>query len=73
MDILEMLSKQLSNPEVLGKLSKKVGAEPSQVASAAQLSIPTLLQALSRNASTKDGSESLFKVLLSMKMMMSMM
>jgi hypothetical protein len=62
-DILEMLGKQLSNPEVLGKLSQKVGAEPSQVASAAQLSIPTLLQALNRNASTEEGAESLFKAL----------
>jgi len=63
MDLLEMLASGLMNPGTLGKVGSKVQAKPDQVMQMAQLALPTLLTAMSRNASTPEGAESLSKAL----------
>lgn len=59
MDILELLSGQLNSQKTLSRLGKSVGADSSQVQQLAQIAMPTLLQALGRNASTDQGARSL--------------
>lgn len=59
MDILSLLVNQLSNQETLSHLGKAVNAEPTQVKKLAQVGLPTLLEALTRNASTEEGAASL--------------
>lgn len=54
MDILDLLSGQLNNEDVLNQLSKSSGADLSQIQQAVKLGIPTLLQALGKNASSTD-------------------
>ena len=63
MDLLEMLASGLVNPKTLNKVGSKVQAKPDQVMQMAQLALPTLLTAMSRNASTKEGAESLSRAL----------
>lgn len=63
MDLLEMLAGGLMNPETLNKVGGKVQAKPDQVMQMAQLALPTLLTAMSRNASTQEGAESLSRAL----------
>ncbi len=59
MDILKLINEQINNQATLKKLGKSVGADPSQVQQLAQLGMPTLLQALGKNASTSEGAEAL--------------
>lgn len=59
MDLLEMLAGGLMNPGTLDKVGSKVQAKPDQVMQMARLALPTLLTAMSRNASTPEGAESL--------------
>ena len=63
MDLLEMLAGGLMNPDTLNKVGGKVQAKPDQVIQMAQLALPTLLTAMSRNASTQEGAESLSRAL----------
>lgn len=63
MDLLEMLAGGLMNPSTLDKVGCKVQAKPDQVMQMAKLALPTLLTAMSRNASTPEGAESLSKAL----------
>ena len=63
MDLLEMLAGGLMNPDTLNKVGGKVQAKPDQVMQMAQLALPTLLTAMSRNASTQEGAESLSRAL----------
>ncbi|MDD2591869.1 MAG: DUF937 domain-containing protein [Erysipelotrichaceae bacterium] len=63
MDITKFITQQLSNPKTLSLLGQKINAKPSQVKEAAQLGIPTLLQALTRNTSSQQGARSLAKAL----------
>ena len=63
MDILSMLTKQLSDPKALEELGKKAGARPDQTQKLAQDALPTLLKTLQQNASTPAGAESLNKAL----------
>lgn len=63
MDILNVLLNQINNKELLGQLGKSVDAKPEQVQKLAQVGLPTLFEALSRNASTKDGALALSKAL----------
>ncbi len=63
MDILKMLTSQLSDPKVLEELSKKAGARPDQAQQLAQNALPTLLNTLQKNASTPEGAKSLNKAL----------
>jgi hypothetical protein len=59
MNIQELIMKQMSNPEVLDQLGKTVGANPEQVQKLAQLGLPTMLEALNRNAGTPEGAQAL--------------
>jgi hypothetical protein len=59
MNIQELIMKQLGNPQVLDQLGKTVGANPEQVQKVAQLGLPTLLEALNRNAGTPQGAQAL--------------
>lgn len=67
MDIIELITSQLSNPEALKKLSKSVNADESQVEQLTQLGMPVLLEALNRNASTPQGAVALADALDSHK------
>jgi hypothetical protein len=59
MDILSLVLGQLNNKEALSELGNKVGANPDQVKQVTQIGLPTLIKALSNNASTPQGAESL--------------
>jgi len=59
MDIMELIMSQLNNKDALAELGKKVGADPSQVKQVTQMGLPTLIKALSNNASTPKGAEAL--------------
>lgn len=61
-DLSELLN-LLNNKETLSQLGKTVKAKPDQVKSLAEAAIPTLMEALSRNASTPQGASSLNKAL----------
>ena len=63
MDILELLTSQLSQKGVVDTLSKSVNAKPDQVKQLASLALPTLLQAMNKNAKTEQGASSLLKAL----------
>ena len=63
MDILSMLTKQLSDPKALEELGKKAGARPDQTQQLAQNALPALLKTLQQNASTPEGAKSLNKAL----------
>ncbi len=62
MNLMDLISGSL-NASTLDKMGSSVGAAPSQVANFAQIGLPTLLQALGRNASSPDGAASLLKAL----------
>lgn len=59
MNIIDLLTSQISNTDVLNQLGKSVGASPDQVQKLTQLGLPTILEALNRNASTPDGAQAL--------------
>ena len=63
MNITELLMSQLNNNDALAELAGKVGAKPSQVKQVAQIGLPTLMKALSNNASTPQGAEALARAL----------
>jgi len=63
MDLLELLTSQLSQKGVVETLSKTVNAKPDQVKQLAELALPTLLQAMNKNAKTESGAKSLSKAL----------
>lgn len=63
MDILTMITQQLSDPKVLEQLSKSTGAKPNQVQKLTQTGLPTMLKALQQNAATPEGAKSLDKAL----------
>jgi hypothetical protein len=63
MNIMDLISGQLDNQNVLNQLGKSADAEPSQVQQLVKLGLPALVQALGRNASTPAGADSLAKAL----------
>lgn len=63
MDILELLTSQLNQKGVVDTLSKSVNAKPDQVKQLAHLALPTLLQAMNKNAKSEQGASSLLKAL----------
>lgn len=63
MDLLNMISSQLSDPKVLEQLGKNAGAQPKQAQKLTQSALPLLLSALQQNASTTEGAKSLEKAL----------
>ena len=67
MDILDLLTNQLGNENVLKELSKTANADPSQIQKAVSLGVPALLESLGRNAKTEEGALSLAKALDSHK------
>lgn len=63
LDLLSLLTSQLADKETLSKIGGTVGASPSQAKKVAELGLPALLQALSRNAGSEQGAQSLAKAL----------
>lgn len=59
MNILQMVTEQLNNQDVLSKLGQSVGVNPEQVQQLTSLGLPALVQALGRNVSTEEGAASL--------------
>lgn len=59
MDIFKIIGEQMLRDSVLSKIGASVGVEPSKVEQIVKLGMPTILQALGRNASTVEGSEAL--------------
>ena len=59
MNIMDLFAGQLDNQKVIKQLGKTANAKPSQVKKLVQLGMPTLLQALNRNASSPDGANAL--------------
>lgn len=62
MDILSILN-SLQEKQTVNQLTKSVGGQPDQVQKAVELGLPMLMQAMSRNAQTPQGAESLNKAL----------
>jgi hypothetical protein len=63
MDLMKLVSGQLNNPDLLNTLGQQIGAKPDQVEQVMKLGMPTLLQALGKNAATPDGAASLANAL----------
>ncbi len=63
MDIVSMLTKQLSDPRALEELAKKAGVKPDQANQVVKTAIPALLQNLQKNASDPAGAKSLDKAI----------
>lgn len=63
MDIMKLITEQITSQNTLSKLGGSVGAEPSQVEQIVKLGMPAILQALGRNAGTNDGAAALTKAL----------
>ncbi|HKM01966.1 MAG TPA: DUF937 domain-containing protein [Sedimentibacter sp.] len=63
MDLMELLSGQLGDEKVLKQLSNSTGADSSQIQQAMKLGLPALMQAMGKNAASKDGASSLAKAL----------
>lgn len=63
MDLMKLVSGQLNNPDLLNTLGQQFGAKPDQVEKVMELGMPTLLQALGKNAATPDGAASLANAL----------
>lgn len=59
MDVLSLLLSQLKDKEAVTQLSGAVKAKPDQVQKLAEVGLPLLLGALTRNASTQEGAQSL--------------
>ncbi|MBN2253748.1 MAG: DUF937 domain-containing protein [Kosmotogaceae bacterium] len=63
MSLFDQISEKLSAEEVSSELAKSLGTTPDKVQKVTQLGLPTLLQGLVRNSSTKEGAESLNRAL----------
>lgn len=63
MDLMQMLTSGLGGSDVFRQLGEKVDANPQQVEQIAGVGIPTLLEAMNRNAQTPEGAASLSKAL----------
>lgn len=63
MDILEMLTGQLNNKSVMDELSRSTGADKGKIEEAVKLCVPTLMEAMTKNANTPQGAASLSKAL----------
>src|SRR5690606_23826723 len=63
MDLMQMVTSGLGGSDVFKQLGDKVDANPQQVEQIAGVGIPTLLEAMNRNAQTPEGAASLSKAL----------
>jgi hypothetical protein len=59
MNLLDMLTGQLSDNNTLNQLGKSAGANSSQVQQLVQLGLPLLMQAMGKNSSTTEGAQEL--------------
>jgi len=63
MDISSLLNSILKDPSILSELGNKVDADPDKVQKAASLGIPTIIEAINRNAQQDEKKEALSKAL----------
>ena len=63
MDISSLFNSILKDPSILSELGNKVDADPDKVQKAASLGIPTIIEAINRNAKQEDKKEALSKAL----------
>ncbi len=63
MDSFESIVKQIGKSDILKQLGDSVNAKPEQVKQAAQLGLPTLMEAMNRNTNNAKGAKSLSKAL----------
>ena len=63
MDLSNLLGSLLSDGQTIDEIAKKVGARPEEVQKAAKLSVPTLVEALNKNAKDEEKRASLNKAL----------
>lgn len=59
MNLLDMLTGQLSDSSTLSQLGQSAGADTSQVQQLVQLGLPLLMQAMGKNSSTTEGAQAL--------------
>ncbi|MBP1745040.1 MAG: hypothetical protein H6Q58_2018 [Firmicutes bacterium] len=59
MNLLDMLTGQLSNQNTLNQLGQSAGADSNQVQQLVQLGLPLLMQAMGKNSSTAEGAQAL--------------
>lgn len=59
MNLLDMLTGQLSDNNTLNQLGQSSGADTSQVQQLVQLGLPLLMQAMGKNSSTTEGAQAL--------------
>ncbi len=62
-NIIESLLSEVLSEKTLGNVAESVGVSSEQVGEVISAAIPTLIGAMSKNASTKEGAESLDKAL----------
>jgi len=62
MDIMELMS-VLSNKENVEKISGQIGADTDKVKKVVDLGIPTIIQAMGKNAQSDDGAQALLNAL----------
>lgn len=63
MDLFDLIQGQLFNQSTMNELSNEAHAEPEKVENFTKLAIPTMLEALRRNASNEEGKQSLDRAL----------
>ncbi len=63
MDLSNLLNSVLGDERILQEMSRKVGAQPEEVRKAATLGMPTLVEAIDRNAREESKRDSLAKAL----------
>ena len=63
MSIIQQLSSLLSDQQNLDQISQQIGAEPQQTNQAISSAIPFIISALTKNASSQQGAESLFNAI----------
>src|SRR5690554_8095521 len=63
MDLSNLLGSLLSEGQTINDIAKKVGARPEEVQKAAKMSVPTLVEALNKNAEDEEKRASLNKAL----------
>lgn len=59
MNISELLTKNVNDRNVVDQLCKSTGAEPDKMQDAIKLGIPTLVEAMTKNAQSTEGAASL--------------
>lgn len=59
MNLLDMLTGQLSDTNTLNQLGQPSGADTSQVQQLVQVGLPLLMQAMGKNSSTTEGAQEL--------------